>query len=89
MIFTLGPYTLDVDVEKTKRYYDTAKSVGEECTCDGCQNFEKAVGTLPHRFPAAADRRSSLTSYQNITERNEKIQHNASWRSYTGRILGL
>ena len=47
MIFTLGPYTLDVDVEKTKRYYDTAKSVGEECTCDGCQNLEKAVGTLP------------------------------------------
>ncbi len=47
MIFTFGQYKIDVDVEKTKEFYSNAKTVSTGCSCDGCLNFEKAVGKLP------------------------------------------
>ena len=47
MIFEFGQYKIDVDVEKTKKFYEQADLVTEGCSCDGCQNFEKAVETLP------------------------------------------
>lgn len=46
MIFQFGEYKIDVDVEKTKQFYNRAKTVSEECHCDGCLNFERAVDEL-------------------------------------------
>lgn len=46
MIFQFGEYKIDVDVEKTRQFYDRAKTVSEECQCDGCLNFERAVDEL-------------------------------------------
>ncbi len=46
MIFQFGQYKIDVDVEKTKRFYDGAERVSQKCSCDGCLNFEKAVDKL-------------------------------------------
>lgn len=46
LIFQFGEYKIDVDVEKTKQFYNRAKTVSEECQCDGCLNFEKAVDEL-------------------------------------------
>lgn len=46
MIFQFGEYKIDVDVEKTKQFYNRAKTVSEECQCDGCLNFERAVDEL-------------------------------------------
>lgn len=47
MIFEFGQYRVDVDIEKTKRFYENAKLIHENCSCDGCQNFEKAAKVLP------------------------------------------
>ena len=47
MIFQFGEYKIDVDVEKTRQFYDRAKTVSEGCQCDGCLNFERAVDKLP------------------------------------------
>ena len=50
MIFQFGEYKIDVDVEKTRQFYDRAKTVSEECQCDGCLNFERAVDKLPQNI---------------------------------------
>lgn len=46
LVFQFGEYKIDVDVEKTKQFYNRAKTVSEECQCDGCFNFERAVDEL-------------------------------------------
>ena len=43
MIFQFGEYKIDVDAEKTRQFYDRAKTVSEECQCDGCLNFELSL----------------------------------------------
>lgn len=50
MIFQFGEYKIDVDVEKTRQFYDRAKTVSEGCQCDGCLNFERAVDKLPQNI---------------------------------------
>ena len=47
MILQFGQYKIDVDVEKTRKYYETAEKLSESCSCDGCRNFEQAVEILP------------------------------------------
>ncbi len=48
MIFQFGEYK--IDVEKTRQFYDRAKTVSEGCQCDGCLNFERAVDKLPQNI---------------------------------------
>lgn len=55
MIFTFGNYTLDIDVVKTRRIYRELPTVGQECGCDGCLNFEKAVDGLPEQVRSFFD----------------------------------
>ena len=47
MIFSFPKFTIDVDVEKTKAYYDIANYISEDCSCTGCRNYEKAIDLLP------------------------------------------
>jgi hypothetical protein len=47
MLFTFPKFTLDVDIEKTKKYYETAGLGSENCNCGGCRNYEKAIALLP------------------------------------------
>ncbi len=49
MLFTFGPYTLDIDVERTRAFYDRSdvKITSEQCTCAGCQNYDKAILQAP------------------------------------------
>ena len=46
MVFDFSKFVLDVDVGKTRKYYDTAHYVSELCSCDGCRNFEKVIDSL-------------------------------------------
>ena len=45
MIFRFGDYTLDIDVERTRAFYarEDVKTTGEQCVCQGCQNYDKAI----------------------------------------------
>lgn len=45
MIFTFGPYTLNVDVERTREFY--ARDDIGQCTCQDCQNYRKAILQAP------------------------------------------
>ncbi len=46
MVFQFGQYKIDVDIERTKSFYENAMRVSENCSCDGCLNFERAVDAL-------------------------------------------
>ena len=46
MIFTFGNYTVDIDIEKTRKTYEKLPLVSQRCSCDDCKNFEKAVDSL-------------------------------------------
>ena len=50
MVFVLGPYRVDVDVENTQAFYARASAVAENCTCAGCRNYQSAVSFLPHQI---------------------------------------
>lgn len=45
MIFDIGIYQLDVDVEKTAAFYRADGDI--TCDCAGCRNYAKAVAELP------------------------------------------
>ena len=47
MVFSFSKFTLDIDVEKNKAYYETANFISEDCSCSGCRNYEKAIDLLP------------------------------------------
>mgnify|MGYP001446336723 CR=1 FL=1 len=47
MRFEIGNYTLDVDVERTRRAYRDMPLTSEGCSCVACQNYSEAIGTLP------------------------------------------
>ena len=43
--FKLGIYEIDVDIDRTSRFY--RETDGITCDCDGCRNFSLAVAQLP------------------------------------------
>ncbi len=47
MEFRFGSYALDIDIQKTRLFYQKAAAVSVGCSCPGCRNFEKAVESLP------------------------------------------
>ena len=49
MIFEQGVYRLDVDVERTRAFYE-AKLVGDGCDCAGCRNFGALRDRMPEHF---------------------------------------
>ncbi len=42
-----GPYSLDIDIQKTRSFYQKANRLSDGCSCPGCRNFEKATEILP------------------------------------------
>lgn len=49
MVFTLGKNIIDIDIERTKAFYSSAKIVTDGCTCIGCRNYVKAVDYFPQK----------------------------------------
>lgn len=47
MVFTFGKFTIDVDIEKNRAFYQTGEALTVGCNCDGCVNFEKAADSFP------------------------------------------
>ncbi|MBQ7380247.1 MAG: hypothetical protein IJW70_11295 [Clostridia bacterium] len=50
MLFHLADFIIDVDVERTRAFYERSDvpTTSEGCTCSGCQNFDKAILTVPN-----------------------------------------
>lgn len=43
MILKFNQYVIDIDIDKTRRFYQTAENIAYGCNCSGCRNFENAV----------------------------------------------
>ncbi len=43
MIFEFGKYKVDIDVEKTKQFYEKAETVDEGCSCDGARTLVRQL----------------------------------------------
>ncbi len=75
MIFTLGEYVLEVNVEENKNYYKYERYVSAGCECDGCQNYETAVEKLSQEVSnlfnqLGLDIRKPAEVYVNYSENN-------------------
>ena len=46
MIFEFGQYKLNIDVDKTRLFYERSRLVTAGCTCSGCHNYEQAVKNI-------------------------------------------
>lgn len=47
MLFEFGPYKVDIDIPKTRLFYEKYGLAAGGCDCDGCRNFAKAADTFP------------------------------------------
>ncbi len=47
MIINIGGYTLDADVEATKRGYTALPLIIDDCACPDCENYFRAADALP------------------------------------------
>lgn len=78
MIFDFGAFTIDGDVEKTKKYYrETSRTLTEGCGCILCQNFLAAYETLDPQIRQFFDsmgvdvcKAADMTSMHGDEERN-------------------
>ncbi|UOE93327.1 hypothetical protein [Alkalihalobacillus sp. LMS39] len=46
----VGPWTIEVDVDKTKEYYDKYHLITEDCDCDYCANYVLACERFPSKI---------------------------------------
>ncbi len=49
MILKFNQYIINIDVERTRAFYEGSSAIttSQQCTCSGCQNFDKAILTVP------------------------------------------
>lgn len=77
MIFTFDKFTIDVDVERTHKFYKSAELITDGCKCDGCQNYEKAVDLFPESVrelfgKLGIDPKKPTEAYVNCSEESGK-----------------
>lgn len=56
MIFEIGAYKLDIDVEKNKSFYKNAEKITDGCSCDGCCNYLMATEMFPKEVKVFFDK---------------------------------
>ncbi len=54
MLFHLADAIIDVDVERTRAFYarPDVPTTSQGCSCTGCQNFDRAILTVPDTVTA-------------------------------------
>ena len=50
MIFKFNQYVIDINIDKTRSFYQVAENIADGCDFPGCRNFEKAVSHLPQEI---------------------------------------
>jgi predicted enzyme related to lactoylglutathione lyase len=93
MIFKFGRYVVDVDVEKTKAFYDSAFSLptNEVCSCVRCQRFPKAIlssseGVLAF-FHSLGIHPAKAGEVFGVSNENEYANHYSGWYHVVGTIV--
>ena len=92
MIFEIGKYKLDIDVEKTREFYKTKKTYTYFCDCAGCRNFYAAIETFPQEVKDFFDRlgvdpKKGAEHYVVKAEDDGKTAMYGGWYHLCGRIM--
>lgn len=92
MVFTFGKFTIDVDIEKNRAFYQTGEALTVGCNCDGCVNFEKATDSFPESVKAffqglGVDPKKPAEAYVNCSEENGKKLFYGGFYHLCGMIL--
>lgn len=87
---TFGNYTLEVEVAKTVEYYRTERKISEGCSCDGCQNYEKAIQFVDNEIKSifkqlGIDKSKVAEIYVNYSENN--ILYYGGFYHICGKII--
>ena len=91
MIFEFGKYILDVDVEKTRDFYNRVEKITDGCDCAGCRNYEKwAISTdnkIKHVFyQMGAQIEKATEVYVNWVNKDESVFYGGFYH-LCGKIL--
>lgn len=91
MIFEFGQYKIDVDVEKTRRFYEKASAVTQNCGCNNCCNYAKAVDFLPETIGSfftglGIDKRKACEVYANCTNPDRTVLYSGFYH-LCGKML--
>jgi len=91
MIITMNGRTLTVDVERTKRFYETCVTAAETCSCAGCRNFGLAAEALPPAVGAffaslGVDARKPAEIYVLHAEADGRALHYGGFYHLCGRL---
>ncbi len=93
MIFEFKRYTLDIDIEKTKAFYDSNLSVttSEACSCTRCQCFPSAIMSssnevLNFLYSLGIDPRKPGEVF-GFSDMGEYDNHYSGWYHIVGVIL--
>ena len=92
MIFEFGPYRIDVDVDRTRQWYETEPTVSQCCDCDGCVNYERAADLFPKSVASffsamGADVKKPIEVYVNCANRDKRTLWYGGWWHLCGTLL--
>ncbi len=92
MVFEFGSYKVDIDVSKTQRFYKCAPFVSDNCSCDGCLNYEKATESFPQAIldffvALGIDIRKPCEVYVNCAEHNGRMMFYSGFYHLCGTVL--
>lgn len=91
MIFEFSGYKVDVEVERTRAFYEQAEPVSKGCSCAGCRNFEQAADLLPQPVRAffsnlGIDMKKACECYVNCRREDGSLFYGGFYHVY-GTIL--
>ena len=90
-ILKFEDYMIDVDYINTKSHYDKRQNISEDCTCDGCKNFEIAILHVQHEvknvFIKMGIDISKPTEIYTIDSSKDNVLQYGGWYTVSGKIL--
>lgn len=81
MIIEFDKYKLDVDIDRTRRFYETADQ-RPGCDCAGCRNFRKAYPLIPDAVQGLF--RQLGVDIGNPAEMTAYVSHDGNMTLYAG-----
>lgn len=92
MLYKFGEQLIDINVEKTRKFYKTAKTITQGCNCDGCCNYEEATAYFPNEVKTffeniGVDLKKAAEIIAWVSENDKKDVYYGGFYHVCGRII--
>jgi hypothetical protein len=76
MVINFRQHIVDIELNKTRKFYANKSSLSEGCSCNSCKNFEKAITKISDEVKAffeklGVDIAKPIEMYANYSENNQ------------------